>query len=100
MRKPQEAIPYLEAAVRLDHSSAAFKATLGEAYLEAGSPEKAVPNLQSVPEEGDTAGRHYQLSRAYRALHMREQSEEELRKYRELTRQTQAQSTLASITPP
>jgi tetratricopeptide (TPR) repeat protein len=76
-----QAISHLEQAIKLNPALTDAHAALGRAYLEAGDPEKAVPQSQ-LGLEGDTDGsRHYQLARALQAVGRKDEAAAALRKY-------------------
>jgi tetratricopeptide (TPR) repeat protein len=99
-RDPRRALPYLEAAVRLDGRLLDARAALGEAYLEAGESERAIPELESAIAQDADGSRHYQLARAYRAAGRQEQAATALREYREIVRRVAPEEDTARITPP
>ncbi len=100
-RNPGQALPYLENAVRLNGKFLPARAALGEAYLEAGRPERAIPELKAALGEDESGNRHYQLAQAYQAAGMRDQSLAVLREYREIVRPRDDQKQNESrITPP
>ncbi len=95
-----QAVAYLEAAVKLDPKLLAARAALGQAYLEAGQPERAVPELEAALTVDEDGSRHYQLARAYQALGKQDQAAATLRAYREiLARREAASAAEPRITP-
>jgi predicted Zn-dependent protease len=96
-----QALPYLEAAVKLDANLIAARAALGEAYLVAGSPERAIPELEVSLATDDDGARRYQLARAYQAVGKTQQAAAVLRAYREILARREAQAKAEpAITPP
>ena len=59
-------------AVRLDGSLLEARAALGEAYLEAGETQRAIPELEKAIAEDADGSRHYQLARAYQSTGQQE----------------------------
>jgi len=101
MQDPGGAIRYLESSIRLDGSFLPARAALGEAYLQAGNAEKAIPYLQAALAADETGSRHYQLARAYQAAGKQAQAHEVLRGYREiLARRAAEEQNEPRITPP
>jgi len=82
-RDPLRALPYLEKAVHLDEKFLAAHAALGEALLEAGSPELAVRHLEASLAEDENGTRRYQLATALQAAGKHERAATVLREYRE-----------------
>ncbi|MFN7994112.1 MAG: tetratricopeptide repeat protein [Bryobacteraceae bacterium] len=89
-RKPGEALSYLEKAVKLDGGLLAARAALGEAFLEAGKPEKAVPELEAASKEDPDGSRHYQLARALRETGKPELAAAVLREYKEILKKKES----------
>ncbi len=101
LQSTAQALPYLEAAVKLDGGLLAARGALGEAYLESGSAERAIPQLEAAIATDDDGIRHYQLARAYQAAGRREQAAAVLLRYREiLDRRAKQESAEPRITPP
>ena len=58
MQSTAQALPYLEAAVKLDRQARWTRAPRsGQAYLEAGNPERAIPQLEAALAEDDDGSR-------------------------------------------
>ncbi|MGH9343779.1 MAG: hypothetical protein ACRD19_08465, partial [Terriglobia bacterium] len=66
--QPAKAIGYLEKALHYDPSLLEARASLGMAYLKAGKPALAVPQLQESAALDYYGDLHYMLYQAYRAL--------------------------------
>jgi predicted Zn-dependent protease len=97
----RRALQYLEAAVRLDGNLLDARAALGEAYLEAGEAEQAIPQLEKAIADDADGSRHYQLARAYQLAGKQEQAAAVLREYRDmLGRREMAKEDDERITPP
>jgi predicted Zn-dependent protease len=92
----------LEKAVRLNEKFLPARASLGEAYLESGKPEQAIPELKAAAAYDDTGSRIYQLSRAYQAAGKRDEATDALRDYRQISSRHAAelQANGSLITPP
>jgi predicted Zn-dependent protease len=101
MGDPGSAIPYLEAAVRLDGNLIPARGALGEALLEAGSPEQSIPHLEAALAGDEKGVRRYQLARALRAAGKLEQSLAVMRDYRVIiARRAAEEKDEPRITPP
>ena len=101
IREPAQALLYLEKAVRLDGKFLPSHAALGEALLESGSPEQAIPQLEAAVAEDEDGVRHFQLARAYQAAGKREQAAAVLREYKEiLSRRAASERDEPHITAP
>jgi len=101
VQDPGRALPYLERAVRLDGHLLDARAELGEAYLQTGKPEQAIPHLQAAAAGDEDGRRHYQLGRAYQMAGKQEQAAGVLREYREIQRRREAaDANEPRITPP
>ncbi|MGO9270386.1 MAG: tetratricopeptide repeat protein [Terriglobia bacterium] len=103
-QKPQEAIAYLDKAVRNDPRLLPAQRSLGLAYMQIGRSDKAIPylkNVLSIDEDGST---HYQLGRAYQAQGERELARTMLEQYQEMHRAQEAENKAVEkevgITPP
>jgi predicted Zn-dependent protease len=97
----RRALPYLEAAVQLDGNLLDARAALGEAYLEAGETDRAIPQLEKAIANDSDGSRHYQLARAYQLAGKQEQAAAVLREYRDiLERREAAKEDDERITPP
>jgi predicted Zn-dependent protease len=98
---PGRALAYLETAVKFDGHLLPARAALGEAYLQTGKPEQAIPHLEAAMADDEDGSRHYQLGRAYRMAGKQEQAAAVLREYREiLRRRAAADADEPRITPP
>ena len=84
LQKPKEALPFLRAATEADPKLLPARAALGQALLQTGKHEEAIPLLQqsvSVDEDGST---HFQLFRAYQLANRKAEAEEALAAYKRL----------------
>jgi tetratricopeptide (TPR) repeat protein len=100
----EQAIPYLEKAVKLQPDYLAAHSSLGRAYMTIGNAESAIPHLHqamSLDENGDL---HYQLARAYQRMGDREKAREAMQKYQELRNSSRIEERelqeTVKITPP
>ena len=84
-----KALPYLEAAVRLDPKLLPARASLGLTYARAGKPAEAIPNLLAALETDEDGSLHYQLARAYQATGDAETAKKFLAKYRKFNNMPQ-----------
>jgi tetratricopeptide (TPR) repeat protein len=76
LQQPAEAMPYLKAAIDRDPHLLPARAALGQALLQTGKAEEAIPLLESslsVDEDGST---HFQLFRAYQLTHQNEKAKQ------------------------
>jgi tetratricopeptide (TPR) repeat protein len=63
--EPEEAIPFLESAIRLDDSFLPAHAALGQALLQTGNPTLAIRHLKAALPGDHDAETHFGLFRAY-----------------------------------
>lgn len=81
LQEPVEAIPYLTAAVQRDDRMLPAHAGLGQALLQTGKIEQAIPELKSaIPVDQDGSTR-FQLFRAYQLLHREAEARQALADY-------------------
>jgi tetratricopeptide (TPR) repeat protein len=101
LQEPGRALRYLETAVKLDGHLLPARAALAEAYLKAGKPALAIPQLEAAMANDDDGRRHYQLGRAYQMAGKQDQAAAVLREYREILRRREtADADEPRITPP
>jgi tetratricopeptide (TPR) repeat protein len=104
LEEPEQAIPYLETALRSDPKMIGAHASLGLAYARVGQPAKAVPHLEAAAGIDEDGSLNYQLSRAYQAAGQPERARQALDRYQEILKKAQAQkdelSKEAQITAP
>ena len=99
---PEQAIPYLEKAVRLVPGQLHAHGALGRAYALVGRAPAAIPHLeQAVPTDEDGSLR-LQLARAYQAAGQADKAQAALAAYEEFRKAAAAETvpTDAAITPP
>jgi predicted Zn-dependent protease len=103
-QKPQEAIAYLEKAVKGDPQLLPAQRSLGLAYMQIGRAGEAIPHLKSALSIDEDGSIHYQLGRAYQARGERELARAMLAKYQEMHRAQEAENKAVerdvAITPP
>src|SRR5205807_905539 len=63
----EQAVPYLEKAVKLDPALRQAHASLGLCYARMGAAQKAIPQLKATLDLDNDGSLHYQLARAYQA---------------------------------
>ncbi len=80
-QKPENAIPFLEAAARANPSVLPSRAALARAYLQVGRQADAVPHLKAALEIDEDGSLHYQLARAYQATGQTELAKQMMAKY-------------------
>ena len=77
------------------------RGALGQAYLETGNPERAIPELEAALAPDEDGRRHYQLARAYQAAGRLDRAAAVLADYREILRLNEAERLdEPRITPP
>jgi tetratricopeptide (TPR) repeat protein len=94
----EQAIPFLETAVRLEPGNLQARASLGLAYARAGKPDSAIPHLEKALETDTDGSLYYQLAGAYRATGRAELAKQALDKYQGLRKDTESGE--SAITPP
>jgi tetratricopeptide (TPR) repeat protein len=103
-QRPQDAIPYLERAVRADPELLPAQGSLGLAYLQTRQAEKAIPHLREALPIDEDGSLHYQLGRAYQARGEANLAEAMFKQYQEKQRAQQAEHKATeeevAITPP
>ncbi|HEV2246958.1 MAG TPA: tetratricopeptide repeat protein [Terriglobia bacterium] len=103
-QKPQEAITYLENAVRYDPKLLPAERSLGLAYLQVGRTQKAIPHLKNALPIDDDGSAHYQLGRAYQINGERSLAATMFKQYQEIQHAQKAGNNAVekdvAITPP
>jgi predicted Zn-dependent protease len=82
LQQPSEAIPHLRAALAQNARMLPARAALGQALLQTGKPDDAIPLLEesiSVDEDGSI---HFQLFRAYQLTNRAAEAQKALAAYR------------------
>ena len=80
-QKPENAIPFLEAAARANPGMLPGRAALARAYLQVGRQADAIPHLKAALEIDEDGSLHYQLARAYQAAGQSELAKQMMAKY-------------------
>lgn len=103
-QKVEQAVPFLEKAVKLNPNSLGSQSSLGRAYMHLNEAEKAIPHLQAALPGDEDGSLHFQLGRAYQRVGDREKARETMGEYQKLRQQlSQEEATLEDevrITPP
>ena len=81
LQQPAEAIPYLNAAIVRDPRLLPARAALGQASLQTGKAEEAIPLLESAISVDQDGSIHFQLYRAYQVTHRDAKAREALDDY-------------------
>jgi predicted Zn-dependent protease len=84
LQKPTEALPYIETALTLDAKFLPARAAMGQALLQTGKADKAIPLLKdalSIDHDGST---HFQLFRAYQLTNREDEAKQALAAYQRL----------------
>jgi predicted Zn-dependent protease len=84
LQQPAEAMPYLRAALALDSRMVPARAALGQALLQTGKAEDAIPLLQDSVGVDQDGTIHFQLFRAYQLTNRTAEAEKALAAYRRL----------------
>lgn len=86
---PQQALPFLERALRAEPAAVPIRASLGRALLQVNRPAEAIPHLEAVLPYASDISVLYQLSQAYQQVGRNAESARMLARYQELLRQEQ-----------
>jgi tetratricopeptide (TPR) repeat protein len=86
LQRPEEALPVLEAALRLDPKILPAHAAAGKALLMLGKPREAIPHLEAAAPADEDGSVHFQLAQAYRATGQPDRAAQAAAKHRALTR--------------
>lgn len=65
LEQPEKAIESLETAIRLDDKFLPAHAALGQALLQTGKPQLAIPHLRAALAGDEDGSTHFRLFRAY-----------------------------------
>ncbi len=87
-----QAIPYLEKAVKADDSYIAAHSSLGRAYMSLGKAAEAIPHLEKAIDTDEDGSIHYQLARAYQRAGKADLSRETMGKYQEILKKLDAET--------
>lgn len=91
LEQPEQAIPYLRAALSADPKMLAADASLGLALSRLGKHAEAIAHLRKALELDDDGSLHFQLANAYRASGQAEQASAIMAKYQEIVKRNQEQ---------
>jgi tetratricopeptide (TPR) repeat protein len=80
----EQAVPYLETALKLNPKLLPAHASLGLCYARMGESQKAIPHLKAALELDKDGSLHYQLARAYQATGQPALAKAMLAKYQQL----------------
>jgi predicted Zn-dependent protease len=103
-QKVDQAVPFLEKAVKSSPDIMGAQSALGRAYMDLGEVAKAIPHLKIALPTDEDGSLHFQLSRAYQRTGQEQLAKETLAKYQEITRLKQSEEKRLleeiKITPP
>jgi tetratricopeptide (TPR) repeat protein len=91
LEQPEQAIPFLRAALSADPRMVAADASLGLALSRLGKNAEAIPHLRRALELDDDGSLHFQLANAYRAAGDGEKASAHLAKYQEIVKRNREQ---------
>jgi tetratricopeptide (TPR) repeat protein len=91
LEQPEQAIPFLRAALSADPRILAADASLGLALSRLGKHAEAIAHLRKALELDDDGSLHFQLANAYRAAGQGEQASAIMAKYQEIVKRNQEQ---------
>jgi tetratricopeptide (TPR) repeat protein len=104
LQRPNEAIPYLLACLRVNPGLLEAHASLGRAYMRSGTPEKAVVHLQKALPNDEDGSIHFQLARAYDRTGRSAEAAKAMESFERLSKADQARKQKTDserqITPP
>ncbi len=89
LEQPEQAVPYLRAALAADPRLRAADASLGLALARLGKSAEAVPHLERALELDDDGSLHYQLARAYQAAGAQAKARATMEAYQEILKRNQ-----------
>ncbi len=81
IQQPLEALPYLRTALARDPRLLSARAALGQALLQIGKAEDAVPLLEAAVSADEDGSVHFQLFRAYQLMHKDTEARRALTEY-------------------
>ena len=103
LRRVDEAVPFLQRAVKNDSSDSGPQLALGQAHLLGGDFAAAIPLIEAHLEDDQDGSIHVQLARAYAGLGQRDKAAPLLERSEQLQRAADERSAMASrraIAPP
>lgn len=92
MEKIDEAIPYLETALKLDSTLLPAQASLGLCYARRGETQKAIPHLKAALSLDNDGSLYYQLAKAYGATGQPALARQMMAEYQKLRNNSTAQA--------
>ncbi len=103
-QKPEEAIPFLEQAIRSSPDLAGARSALGRAYMSIGDAAKAIPHLKFALPSDDDGSLHFQLAQAYQKTGQQELAGRMMARYQEIIKAAEREDRKVGgeikITPP
>jgi predicted Zn-dependent protease len=91
MEKPDQAIPYLEAAVRANSKLLPARASLGLSLIRLGRDSEAIPHLIAAREVDEDGSIHFQLARAYQRAGDADSSKQMMAEYNRIQQRSQSE---------
>jgi predicted Zn-dependent protease len=91
LEQPEQAVPFLRAALAADPKMLAADASLGLALSRLGKQAEAIPHLRKALELDDDGSLHFQLANAYRAAGDGAQARAAMAQYQEIVKRNQEQ---------
>jgi predicted Zn-dependent protease len=91
LERPEEAIPYLAAAVKADDRLIPAHAALGLAYARVGRAAESIPHLEAALQTDDDGSLHYQLARAYQQAGNAPKAQELMAQYKDIQNRSEAE---------
>jgi tetratricopeptide (TPR) repeat protein len=86
LQRPAEALPYLKNALARDPKFLPARAAMGQALLQTGRAEDAIPQLRQALTVDQDGSIHFQLFRAYQVLKRDTEAQQALTAYQRLRR--------------
>jgi tetratricopeptide (TPR) repeat protein len=103
-QKPEEAIPFLEKAVKASPDIMGAHSALGRAYMSTGQAAKAIPQLKLALPGDEDGSVHFQLGQAYLKTGQQELAFQMMAKYQAIVKESQRENREVGeevkITPP
>jgi tetratricopeptide (TPR) repeat protein len=91
LEQPEQAVPFLRAALAADPKMLAADASLGLALSRLGKNAEAIAHLRKALELDEDGSLHFQLANAYRAAGEGEKARAAMAQYQEIVKRTQEQ---------
>jgi tetratricopeptide (TPR) repeat protein len=98
----ENAIPYLENAIKYSPENKAAHDSLGRAYMRAGQTEKAIPQFKAALGLDKEGTIYYQLAQAYRETGQKELAMQTMQEFERISKAAKARrpQEIYQITPP